>query len=92
MITAGIKDTKNNLSRYLNRVKAGEDVVITEHGKVVARIVKEGAGKQSIRAALEPLVSRGLIALPTRDLIRHGLNPLAVPGKPVSEMVIEDRR
>jgi prevent-host-death family protein len=92
MITAGVKDTKNNLSRYLALVKAGEDVVITEHGKVVARIIKEGARKQSIRAALEPLISRGLIALPTRDLNRHGLKPLAVPGKPVSEMVIEDRR
>ncbi len=54
MITAGIKDTKNNLSRYLNRVKAGEDVVITEHGKVVARIIKEGARKQPIRAAWSP--------------------------------------
>ncbi len=42
MITAGIKDTKNNLSRYLALVKAGEDVVITEHGKAVARIIKEG--------------------------------------------------
>jgi len=69
MITAGIKDAKNNLSRYLALVKAGEDVVITEHGKVVARIIKEGARKQSIRAALEPLISRGLIALPFRDLI-----------------------
>ena len=92
MITAGIKDTKNNLSRYLERVRAGEDVVITDHGKVVARIIKEGAGKQSIRAALEPLISRGLISLPTRDLIRHGLKPLAIPEKPVSEMVIEGRR
>ncbi len=92
MITAGIKDTKNNLSRYLALVKAGEDVVITEHGKVVARIIKEGTRKQSIRTAMEPLISRGLISLPTRDLISTDLSPLAVPGKPVSEMVIEDRR
>ena len=92
MITAGIKDTKNNLSRYLDRVKAGEDVVITEHGKVVARIIKEGAMKQPLRAALEPLIRRGLIVPPTQDLIRNGLTPLAIPGKPISEMVIEDRR
>jgi len=27
------------LSRYLDRVKAGEDLVVTEHGREVARIV-----------------------------------------------------
>jgi len=32
MIKAGIKETKNNLSRYLMHVKAGEEVVITERG------------------------------------------------------------
>jgi hypothetical protein len=53
---------------------------------------KEGTRKQPIRAALEPLISRGLIAPPTQELVRHGLKPLEVPGKPVSEMVIEDRR
>lgn len=42
VITAGIKDTKNNLSRYLAQVKDGEEVLITDHGKVVARIIKEG--------------------------------------------------
>jgi len=32
MIKAEIKETKNNLSRYLMHVKAGEEVVITERG------------------------------------------------------------
>jgi len=92
MITAGIKDAKNNLSRYLARVKTGEEVVITERGKPVARIVREEEGKRSIRAALSPLIRRGLIALPSRALAKDHLSPVQVPGKPVSEMVIEDRR
>jgi antitoxin (DNA-binding transcriptional repressor) of toxin-antitoxin stability system len=66
MITAGGKDTKNNLSRYLDRVRAGEEVVISEHGQAVARIIREGTGKQSIQAALESLIRRGLISLPVR--------------------------
>jgi prevent-host-death family protein len=92
MITAGIKDTKNNLSRYLSRVKAGEEVVITERGKPVARLVKEEAGKQSIQAALAPLIKKGLIVLPSRELIKRSLVRVKAPGKLVSEMVIEDRR
>ena len=39
MISAGIKDLKNNLSRYLSLVKKGEDILITERGKAIAHIV-----------------------------------------------------
>jgi antitoxin (DNA-binding transcriptional repressor) of toxin-antitoxin stability system len=94
MLNAGIKDVKNNLSRYLAFVKAGEEVVITERGKPVARIVKESGSVKSIRAALAPLVREGLIALPAVRLKNGGLSVPkdALPGKPVSEIVIEDRR
>ena len=92
MISAGIKELKNNLSRYLAQVKMGEDVIITERGKTVARIVKEDPGNASIRIALTPLVEKGLITLPSQKINKETLTPVKVPGKPVSEMVIEDRR
>jgi prevent-host-death family protein len=48
MISAGVKDLKNNLSRLLIKVKAGEEILITERGKPVARIVKENHRDQSL--------------------------------------------
>jgi prevent-host-death family protein len=42
--TIGVRDLRQNLSRYLERVKAGEDLVVTEHGRVVARLVPAGGG------------------------------------------------
>jgi prevent-host-death family protein len=92
MISAGIKEVKNNLSRLLGRVKAGEEILITERGRPVARIVKENKGNKSIRAALGPLIQKGLIALPDRSILKDRHAPLKVSGKPVSEMVVEDRR
>ncbi len=92
MITAGVKELKNNLSRYLARVKSGEEVLITDRGKTFARIVKEDPPHKSIRVALAPLITRGLIKLPSREINKRNLSPIQVPGKPVSEMVIEDRR
>ncbi len=92
MITAGVKELKNNLSRYLTRVKSGEDVLITDRGKTFARIVKEDPPHKSIRVALAPLITRGLIKLPSREINKRNLSPIQVPGKPVSEMVLEDRR
>ena len=38
MITVGIRDLKNQLSLYLQYVKNGEKVIITEHNKVIAEI------------------------------------------------------
>jgi antitoxin (DNA-binding transcriptional repressor) of toxin-antitoxin stability system len=92
MITAGIKEVKNNLSRYLARVKMGEEILITDRGKPVARIVRENQGNRSVRVALGPLIEKGLIALPSRRIEKEHLSPVEVPGKLVSEMVIEDRR
>jgi prevent-host-death family protein len=92
MISAGIKEVKNNLSQLLARVKAGEEILITDRGRPVARIVQENREERSLRAALGPLIQKGLIALPNRRILKDRDAPLKVSGKLVSEMVVEDRR
>jgi len=37
--TVGVRELRQNLSRYLDRVKAGEDLIVTERGHEVARLV-----------------------------------------------------
>ena len=92
MISAGIKDVKNNLSRLLAQVKDGEEILITERGRPVARIVKENQEYRSVRAALGSLVQKGLIALPSRSILKDRLSTVEAPGKSISDIVIEDRR
>lgn len=92
MISAGIKEVKNNLSRLLARVKTGEEILITDRGKPIARIVKEKQGEKSIRESLGPLIQRGMVVLPNRSIIKNHFTPVKAEGKQVSEMVIEDRR
>lgn len=92
MIHAGIKEIKNNLSRFLVRVKAGEEVMITERGKPIARIIKENSKNLAIRTALAPLMEKGLVVLPGRSLKKDRLSCYEAAGKLVSEMVVEDRR
>jgi prevent-host-death family protein len=41
--TVGVRELRQNLSRYLERVKAGEGLVVTERGRVVARLIPAGA-------------------------------------------------
>jgi prevent-host-death family protein len=39
MITVGAFEAKTHLSNLLDRVEAGEEVVITRHGRAIARLV-----------------------------------------------------
>ena len=92
MVTAGIKELKNKLSRYIALVKKGDDVLITERGRVIARVVKENSHRSSLRQALQPLVLKGQVIMPTREISRDIPDPVKLPGKAVSEIVLEDRR
>ena len=92
MQSAGIKEFKNQLSRYLAFVKKGDDVLITEHGRVIARVIKEDSHSSSLRQALQPLVLKGQVIMPKCEIKRNIPNPVKLPGKAVSEIVLEDRR
>jgi prevent-host-death family protein len=92
MITAGIKELKNQLSRYIALVKKGDDVLITERGRIIARVVKENSRLSSLRQALQLLVLKGQVIMPTREIKRDIPKPVKLPGKAVSEIVLEDRR
>jgi len=88
----GIKEAKNNLSRFLKRVKAGEEIIITERGKPIARIVRENSATPSLYSTLAPLVHKGLVQMPSRNVRDLSANPVSAPGKSASDMVLEDRR
>ena len=89
MDAAGIKEIKNNLSRYLARVKSGEEILIAERGKPIARIVKEGAGETSIRSALSQLIQKGLVVMPSQGMCVANPPKIKAGGKSVSDMVVE---
>jgi len=60
MTTVGAFEAKNKLSALLDLVEGGEEVVITRHGKAVARLVPSQpvVDRESARAAMMRLRSR----------------------------------
>lgn len=55
MKQVGIADLKNNLSRHLRDVKAGETIEVTDHDTPVARLIPvETRSKLVIRPAQRP--------------------------------------
>jgi prevent-host-death family protein len=71
MLTVGIRDLKNQLSQYLQHVKNGEKVVITEHNKIIAEITvpskKDEHRILSVEKKLELLSKDGEIILAKRN-------------------------
>jgi len=60
MKTAAVSELKASLSAYLAKVKAGEEVIVTDRGKPVAKIVPIGKGRKEITAHLLTLERAGL--------------------------------
>ena len=62
MPTAAVSELKARLSEYLNKVKAGAEVLITDRGKPVARLVPLHRTK-NMRGSLTRMQKQGLIRL-----------------------------
>jgi len=63
MASVGIRELKNRLSEYLRQVRAGESVLVTDRGEVVAEISAPGHG------ATDAAVPPGLAVLARRGLM-----------------------
>ncbi len=61
MKTTAISSLKASLSRYLQIVKAGEELLITERGKPIAKIIPISREDSKIPAHLEELERSGLV-------------------------------
>jgi prevent-host-death family protein len=89
METIGIRELKDNLSRYMKRVKSGEKIIVTDRKKEIAIILP--LEKKSKEEKIYQLIQRGVASW-------SGSKPEGMPGriisrgKSVSDAGIEDRR
>ena len=75
----GVRELRQNLSVYLDRVKKGESLTVTEHGAEVAQIVPMPRPGSS----LERLVAEGRARPASGNLADLGM-PQAFDGPPLS--------
>lgn len=83
---AGVRELRDHLSRYLDVVRNGHEVTVTDHGKAVARLVPLDRPRPLDRLIAEGLATPGRIA--KRPRISRGI---AAKGT-VSDLVAEQRR
>lgn len=85
---AGVRQLKSNLSAFLNRVKAGGTVVITERGRPIGRIVPVAA---SVEDRVGHLSQAGVVAWSGQTLT--SLTPVGrtLGPRTVADLLLEDR-
>jgi prevent-host-death family protein len=80
----GVRELRQHASRYLDRVKSGETVEVTERGQLVALLVPPGPA----RNARERLIADGRL-IPASGVLRL---PRRVQAHSSSEAVLDELR
>lgn len=59
--TASVSKLKASLSAYLDLVKSGEQIIVTDRGKPIARVIPFGAGVGDEALDMSSLVREGVL-------------------------------
>jgi antitoxin (DNA-binding transcriptional repressor) of toxin-antitoxin stability system len=91
MVSVGVRDLKDQLSLYLQFVKNGESVIVTEHDKVIAEIsTPRYFHEAKVETELQRLNREGVIILATRNKSCVPLPETAVPGEKIDWFTMYD--
>lgn len=92
MIYVGVRDLKAKLSEYLDKARLGDEVIVTDHGKPIARLIKEPIKQKSTIEKMYLLAEKGMIQLPSKDKQSKTTPPLKTTSKmTASDILMNDR-
>lgn len=95
MQTMGIRELKNRLSEVVRAVKAGEHILVTDRGRVVAELVPPGRPRidPNVPAGLARLAERGgaRLGAPNDPTLYRGLPPLGQKPASVARLLDDSR-
>ncbi|WHZ30334.1 MAG: hypothetical protein OJF51_005137 [Nitrospira sp.] len=84
MSQVGVRELKDRLSSYLNRVQGGEEIIMTERGRSAARIVP--VKTSSLKRVLEPMLQEGAVRWSGVSLVKRAGRPM-FRGRTLTETV-----
>lgn len=86
MKAVGIKELKTKLSAYINEVRAGKGIIVTDHGEEVALIIPLSDEQRLMRVLEASGKARWSLGKPV------GLeNGIIIRGEPLSATILEER-
>jgi prevent-host-death family protein len=82
----GIRDLRAHLSRYLDQVRQGTEIVVTDRGTPIARISPTNG-----RSRIDDLIAAGVLTPAPNTGPRKVPKPIRIEGG-ISDLIDEQRR
>lgn len=86
----GIRETRINLSKLIKDVRSGMEIIITDRGRPVARLVPAESHSLTLEERIKNYESCGLIE-PSRDSAKKYSDPVELPDGFVQKCIEEER-
>lgn len=88
----GSRELKTRLGTYLERVRRGETLVVTDRGVPVAELRPITTSDDPVEAALEKMAMEGLVTRPTNKGPMTPFKPMRLPpGVSAADAIISER-
>lgn len=87
-IRVGIRELKNKLSEYMHKVKSGETIIVTEHGKTIGQILPVSPTSEE---RIQAMVATGQADWNGKKLPAYQPKVKNESDKLLSDLIIEDR-
>ena len=84
--SVGIKELKAKLSSYVERVRHGEQAVVTDHGEEVAQLLPISRERRVVKSLIGAGLAQWSGGKP------KGLEGVSLKGKALSETILEERQ
>ena len=94
MRAVGIRELKNRLSEYLRLVRAGERVLVTDRGEVIAELgpPSEGSAYSQVPTKLREMIRDGrAIPAAPREEYTYPIFPRLAPEGTAERLIDEER-
>lgn len=94
MKSVGLRELKNRLSEYVREVRAGEGVLVTDRGEVVAELIPPGhrVDEHGVPSGLLALARRGQLTLgASNDAALYPTLPPLLRRRRAADLLDEER-
>lgn len=93
MVSTGIRELRNGLSRFVRQAEAGERIAVTAHGRVIAELVPASRGSRTaVGKRYDVLVAAGIIEPAVEPGLAMAAWPsIETPSGTVAQLIDSDR-
>ena len=81
-------ELKNRLGTYLEEVRGGKTIIVTDRGRRIGRLIPEGDPDEAV---LQRLMASDLVKRPPQEIRLPRPIRVRRRGKPLSQIIVEQR-